>query len=356
MKHPNREPVDDSGHGLDAGQQNTSRTRTSLPLVTRQPFTPRADRSGTVPMGSITTTEVCNLTCVMCHFNGPNAVKKGKTLPPALVEKTVDQLSPGQEIWFAATGEFFMDPNALDHLRAASRRGLKPCVLSHGQLFTPQLLDEVLEAGVRLIRMSADSTDPEQFRRIRRGGELQRILDACQYLRERKVQYPDLRVEINCTLFKNTFPKQQEMVDFWRGKVDQVNFNAEYYDTWRYRNLFFDPTERNDCKVQLYVLPSGRIAPCCAMMVHAHDHDVSWLPHVAEVSLDEAYRRLSDLYEDPTSPLGKLCQTCDWWIMWTPPVDGTTPYARSVSLDDPRPPEAEPPSLWSRAVARVVGR
>ena len=356
MNHTRAEPVDDSRLRLSSGQQNTTGVPNSLLLVTRQPFTPKAERNRTVPMGSITATEVCNLTCVMCHFNGPNAVKKGKTLAPALVEKTLDQLAPGQEIWFAATGEFFMDPNALDHLRAASRRGMKPCVLSHGQLFTPQLLDQVLEAGVRLIRMSADSTDPDQFRKIRRGGELHRILDACQYLREQKTRYPGLRIEINCTLFKNTFPKQQEMIDFWRGKVDQVNFNAEYHDTWRYRNTFFNPEKRNDCKIQLYVLPSGRIAPCCAMMVHAHDHDVSWLPHVAEVSLEEAYRRLSDLYEDSSSPLAKLCQTCDWWIMWTPPENGATPYLRCVPLDDPHPPPPKPRPLWKRAVIRLVGR
>ena len=285
-------------------------------------------------MGGITTTEVCNLSCVMCHFNGPKAIKKSKTLDPELTQKVLNQLVPGDEIWFAATGEFFMDPHALDHLREASRRGLKPCVLSHVQQFTPELLDQVLDAGVRFIRMSADSTDPELYRKIRRGGELQKILDACEYLRAKKAKYPDLRVEINCTIFKNTFSKQQEMIDFWRGKVDQVNFNAEYYDTWKFRNIFNHPEKRNDCKIQLYVLPSGRIAPCCAMMVYAHDHDVSWLPHIAEVSLDEAYTRLCDLYDNPTSPLGNLCHTCDWWIMWAPSRNGPTPYLRTVPLDE----------------------
>lgn len=333
MSHTKKQQVDDSP--LSAASNKSTQARDSLQLVTRRPFTPKAERSPTVPIGSITTTEVCNLTCVMCHFNGPNAAKKTKTLAPSLIEKALTQLTSGQEIWFAATGEFFMDPNALNHLRAAGHRGLKPCVLSHGQLFTPDLLDQVLDAGVRLIRMSADSTDPEQFRKIRRGGELQQILDSCRYLREQKTKYPTLRVEINCTLFKNTFDRQQEMIEFWRGKVDQVNFNAEYLDTWQYRNIFFNPEKRNDCKIQLYVLPSGRIAPCCAMMVHAHDHDVSWLPHIAEVSLEEAYRQLCDLYEDPASPLAKLCQTCDWWIMWTPPENGATPYLRTVPLDNP---------------------
>lgn len=284
--------------------------------------------------GGICVTEVCNLSCVMCHFNGPKAIKKAGTIQPYQVESYLQQVPKGTDLWFAATGELFLDPNAVSYLRRASELGLKPCVLSHGQQFTPELMEQVLEAGVRMIRMSVDSTDAEQYRKIRRGGEFYKILEACTYLRESKPRYPGLRVEINATLFKNTFPKQDEMIEFWRGKVDQVNFNAEYYDTFRFRNTFCVPQQRNDCRIQLSLLPSGRITPCCAMQVQQHTHDLKWLPHIDDGPLTEAYSKLCDMYEDPNSPLAKICTDCDWWILNAKhDAQGQVPYLRCVSFE-----------------------
>lgn len=320
----------------------------SLAEVTSKPFRPRADRNRPFKLASINTTETCNLSCVMCHFNGPKAIKKSGTLKPEQVLKALQAIPTGETVRFCATGEFFLDPNAVDYLRLASSLGLKPCVLTHGQMFTPELMDSVLEAGVRMIRMSVDSTDEAQYRKIRRGGELRNIIEACEYLRRKKSQeYPDLRVEINATLFKNTFSRQQEMEDFWRGLVDQVNFNAEYYNTFSFRNLFFIPDRRVDCDIRLYIMPSGRIAPCCAIAVYQHDNDVSWLPHVDEVaSLQEAHERLCDLYEDPQGPMAPICSKCDWWILSMP---GNSPYIRAVDLDSSKN-KYSPRSLGSRGI------
>src|SRR5690349_11989493 len=111
-----------------------------LHRLTRAPFTPKAPR-GPFRTVSIATTEVCNLSCVFCHFNGPHAVKKDKQLSPELVAEALRELPRGSEIHFAATGEFFMDPHALHHLHEAIRLGLSPLVLTHGQLFSKELLD-----------------------------------------------------------------------------------------------------------------------------------------------------------------------------------------------------------------------
>jgi sulfatase maturation enzyme AslB (radical SAM superfamily) len=231
---------------------------------------------------------------------------------------------------FAATGEFFMDPHALDHLRAAVELGHQPSILTNGLLLTPALIDEILRIGVRFVAISVDAIDHDQYRRIRRGGDFQLILDACAHLRSRKSDYPDIRVEINNVLFKATHHRQQEYVDFWRGKVDAVSFNAEYYDTFKFRNTIYDRGERVDCQIRAFLMPTGRITPCCAMTVYQHDRDVSWLPHIAEMPLDEAQTYMQRLYDDPESPLGRLCKTCDWWILFKRNEQGDSPYLRTV--------------------------
>ena len=314
-----------------------------LSEITQQKINTTLHRRDPFVFGTITTTEVCNLSCVMCHFNGPKALKRGRILSPEAVERVLDQIPVGELVWFAATGEFFVDPHALDHLRAACRRGFHVGVLSHGQFYDAELLEEMLKIGVRIFRISADSIDHAQFRKIRRGGELGKVLDACAYLKSRKRDYPTITVEITCTLFSNTFGRQKEFEAFWSDKVDRLLLNAEYYDQLKFRNIMHKPKRRVNCEVKTYVVPSGHVVPCCAMIVKQHDGDTSWLPHIDTHSLKDAYNILCDMYEDPNSPLSKICRKCDWWIMWAQNErDVGSAYYRWVDFPQDQP-QALPP-------------
>jgi pyruvate-formate lyase-activating enzyme len=297
------------------------------------PFVPKADRNPVLDTLSFATTETCELSCVFCHFNGPNATKKAKTIAPELVEKGVREYPKGQKVYFAATGDFFQDPNAMRHLRTTIALGHPVNVLSHGQSMPPALLDEMIEIGVREFRFSVDHIEPRAYAKIRRGGDLEKVLATIDFLNERKKRVPDIGVEINCILIGDTKDRMDEFANFWRGRVDAVNFHAEYYDTLKFRSLFHVPEKRNDCHIQPYVLPTGQVTPCCAIMVHAHEGDVSWLPNIADTSLPEAYDKLCDMYEDPNSELGKICSKCQWWVMWSELKDGATPYLKTIRFD-----------------------
>ncbi|MBS1855715.1 MAG: FkbM family methyltransferase [Acidobacteria bacterium] len=284
-------------------------------------------------IASITTTEVCNLTCVMCHFNGPNAMRRQRTLSTGEVRKFVSSIPPC-ELWFAATGDFLMDPNALDHLRAAVEYGHRPCILTNGQLLTAQLIDEILALSVREIRLSVDAIEADAYRRIRRGGELGNLLRVCEELRARKRRYPDLKVSVANVVFRKTINRQEEFIRFWTGKVDEVVFQAEYYDTFKFRTMLTDPGERVDCQMRVFLLPNGQMAPCCATTVYQHERDVEWLPHISDTSPEQALQRFKHMYADPASPLRELCAECQWWIMFKRDKCGQSPFTRVVPLDE----------------------
>jgi hypothetical protein len=300
-------------------------------------------------VGGVTTTEVCNITCVMCHFNGPWAPRKQGVLTVEEVRKYLESVPRG-DTWFAGTGEFFMDPNALTHVRNAVALGHSPCILTNGLLLTPELQDTLLEIGVRRFAISCDEISPARYGKIRIGGDLQVLLDACAHFRRRKEQYPELQVCINVTMFRKTFLRQDEFIAFWRGKVDQLNFNAEYHDIFKFRNKLFEPEKRNDCHIKVYLLPTGQMAPCCAMTVYQHHHQVDWLPHIKDTTPQQALDHFKRLYADPDSPLGRLCQGCDWWIMWARDTEGKTPYPsqtaylRCVNLNELPAAEVEEPA------------
>jgi FkbM family methyltransferase len=286
-----------------------------------------------IDVGGISTTEICNLSCVMCHFNGPTATKLQGTLTVEDVRKFVSSV-PAGSLWFASTGDFLMDPNALEHLRTAVSYGHQPCVLTNGQMLTPEMTDHMLEIGVREIAISVDAIEPGSYRRIRRGGELSTILDVCSYLRSKKSAYPDLIVTIANVLFKRTLMRQEEFERFWTGRVDRVSFQAEYYDTFKFRNILYDPGDRVDCHLRVFLMPNGKMTPCCAISVYQHDRDVEWLPNIRDTTPTAALERFKELYSDRRSALGELCQQCDWWMMFKQGTDGTSAFSRTASLPD----------------------
>lgn len=324
----------------------------TLERATSAPFVPRANRDAEADFSGFATTETCELSCVFCHFNGPSATKKARTLPPSLVEKGLREARAGQKIHFAATGDFFQDPHAMDHLQASLDLGHPVNVLSHGQSMPPDRVDDMLQMGVREFRFSVDHIESRAYAKIRRGGDLDKVLATIDYLRRRKADFGDISVEVNCILIGDTRERMQEFADFWSTRVDAVHFHAEYHDVLKFRNLFHVPEVRNDCHIQLYVLPSGQIAPCCAMMVQSHETDTSWLPNIQDDSLQEAYDRLCDMYEDPSSELGKVCAKCQWWVMWADQKDGASPYMKSVRFDQPEPVPGPAPSTAPEAASR----
>jgi Radical SAM superfamily len=302
-------------------------------------FVPKATRSPDPRFGYFMTTELCHLSCVMCHFNGPKAARHGaETLDSSIVDKVLRSRPQREKIWFVSTGEFFSDPNALSYLRRASDLGLSPRVITHGQLLAPAFIDQVLAAGVKEILLSVDSIDADQYAKIRRGGCLDVILDACRYLQERKHAGAEVTVGVSIICFPANKHGKDEVIAFWRERVDYVQFVSEYYDVFRLRRLFFIPERRTDCSLELIPLPSGRVAPCCAIAIYSHDHDVSWLPHLADVSQKEAYETLCDMYEDPNSKLASLCANCDWWTQFHTNEHGHTPIYEVVNFNREAPP------------------
>jgi hypothetical protein len=301
-----------------------------------QVFMQRANRSSGAPLAFMLTTERCHLSCVMCHFNGPKASRRGDdTIAPDLIRKVLEAQPKGENVWFVSTGEFFSDPNALLHIKTATSLGLVPRVITHGQLLTLAFIDELIAAGLGEILISVESIDPEQYARIRRGGRLETILDSCSTLRARQADGARITVGVSVICLPSNRHSKAQILDFWRERVDYVQFVSEYHDVFRLRRLFFEPETRTNCAIQLIPLPSGRVAPCCAVAIYSHDHDVSWLPNLRDTTPQAAHKQLCDMYEDPDSALSALCAKCDWWVQFHTDAAGNTPIYERIAFNAP---------------------
>ena len=284
----------------------------------------------------ISTTEVCDLSCVMCFFNGPKTKRGQRTLTVEQVRRFIEGVPKGPDLWFMGVGELLTDPNALEHIGTASELGHKPCILTNGQLLKEELIDAFLLRGVRLFRFSVDAIDAETFARIRIGGSFQKILDACHYLESRKSIYHDITIEINTIVFGDWEKTIDEYSAFWRGKADYVYFNAEIEKHIKFKKLRHPvPGRRSPCTIGLNIMPSGSYYPCCGLVNLYKIQEFSWLPHIDDHSPTQAYNIFLDLYMDATGEWRDICRKCDLWTYFVCYEDGSSPHLVRVDLRSP---------------------
>ncbi len=97
-------------------------------------------------------------------------------MAPELIEKGLRDIPAGQKVHFAATGDFFQDPHALDHVHKAVDLGHPVNVLSHGQSMPPERLEEMWRSAFASSVSASTISSRVPTPKIRRGGDLDRVL------------------------------------------------------------------------------------------------------------------------------------------------------------------------------------
>ena len=143
----------------------------------------------------------------------------GKRLLRARDELTAAQLVRGVELLVAAAGieklrltggEPFVTPKFDDFLRGVMKLGLEDVSLTTNGQLLPGKVALLKEVGLRRINVSLDTLEPDRFRQIARGGDLETVLrgiDGCLDA--------DIRVKIN-------------MVPLRTGNAEQIRPMLDY--------------------------------------------------------------------------------------------------------------------------------
>ena len=160
----------------------------------------------------VSLTAACNYACTYC-------VPDGKRLLRARDELTAAQLVRGVELLVAAAGieklrltggEPFVTPKFDDFLRGVMKLGLEDVSLTTNGQLLPGKVALLKEVGLRRINVSLDTLEPDRFRQIARGGDLETVLrgiDGCLDA--------DIRVKIN-------------MVPLRTGNAEQIRPMLDY--------------------------------------------------------------------------------------------------------------------------------
>jgi radical SAM protein with 4Fe4S-binding SPASM domain len=137
-----------------------------------------AKRSGYNPLPvralQIETTSICNFRCPSCPLSMGDYGRPEKHMSVADFERVLDAFPSVEKLELQGIGEVFLNPCALEIVRAAKRRGLVVATYSNASKIEPDVARELVASGIDLINFSMDGADEPTFRALRKGGTLAR--------------------------------------------------------------------------------------------------------------------------------------------------------------------------------------
>ncbi|MBB2496384.1 GTP 3',8-cyclase MoaA [Aquipseudomonas ullengensis] len=142
----------------------------------------------------ISLTAACNYACTYCVPDGKRLVAAQDELSADAMVRGVAYLieAAGIERLRITGGEPLVSPKLEPFLREVSQLGLQDISLtSNGQLLSRKL-PLLVESGMRRLNISLDTLDPDAFKRIARGGDLDSVLQGLE-----EAKGAGLKVKIN---------------------------------------------------------------------------------------------------------------------------------------------------------------
>jgi radical SAM protein with 4Fe4S-binding SPASM domain len=293
---------------------------------------------GPVSLQIEVTTE-CNLSCRHCPrtygLHWKDGEKKSNTLPffDRSLLPTLQNTAPFlRRVTLHGFGEPLLHPHFVEILKFFHGMGISIRFTTNGMLLNDEIMLELVHQEVEYVFVSLDSSDPEQFSRLRRGANLPLLLEKLRYLNAIKHSNNSDRPAIGVMYVVSRFNYDQtlRMLKLAKSigareilynpfiapspKFRSWQWNPQNYWDWRKRiteeahkqdiqvNFHFGsqslalPFGEKRCRRledSIYMAVDGRIFPCC------------YHPHTDEFSLGSLYEMpLTQIWN--SSPVAKL--------------------------------------------------
>ena len=143
-------------------------------------------------------TSKCNLSCSMCniHYNA----KSGITIDETLLERTFEFAKTATTVFPFGLGEPLLHPKITGIIRTYKSFGASVGIITNGMLLSEDISRELITTGLEALVISIDAADASLFAKIRKGGDLQRILENIKTINKLKkifnVQNPSLAFNV----------------------------------------------------------------------------------------------------------------------------------------------------------------
>ncbi len=301
-----------------------------LPMLKRN-----FNNSGLYPTGvAISTSEVCNLKCRMCHAHsqdfGDNALndyysfyKRHYSNGMMSIEdfsSIVDQVKKSfpavKNLYLSGTGEPILNKHLPAFLEILTQSGYSSSLTTNATLLRKEIAEQLFKAGLNHIDISLDAFKPETYSEIR-GGDLSKVLYHIESCMESANKY-GVKTMVNMTLQNGNIQEMGEFTDFWINKVDMVGlWNCHLVKKFR-APLFFEPYKKVLCK-QIFsglVLSSDGHSWTCCGGGPVEGNIGNWKEAgLADLWTSDRLVEWQDRMLDGESGNIPMCRECEVWLL-----------------------------------------
>ena len=210
----------------------------------------------------IETSAFCNLNCVMCP-QGKMERERGY-MKLDVFKKIVDEVSwesPDTRIWIAIMGEALLNPHIVDMVRYATDFGLHVYFNTNAMLLNKDMADRLIDENVHQFLIGLDATTEEVYKKIRRGGDFDTVVENAKYL----IGKTDVLMQF--IEMEENQHQTEEFIDYWTGLGARVKARPRL--GWgpgvSADNLIVPESERFPCPWLLRTVSihwNGKMAQC----------------------------------------------------------------------------------------------
>jgi radical SAM protein with 4Fe4S-binding SPASM domain len=240
-------------------------------------------------------------------------------------KKVVDEIAeikPDTTLWLALLGEPLINPSQLiKSIKYAKSKGLKDVRLNtNGLLLTQRISWELVQAGLDYVLISVDAFTEETYHKIRKGGDLTRLISNVKELIEiKKVYGSSLKVVTQFIVMEENESELEKFKEFWlaAGAIVKVRPKLSWGNTIEAKNLNLEQKDRTyPCPWLARTVSiqwTGRLAQC------DFDFEGVYSPgDINKQTIKEIWdgeilkRRMKHIDMDFSHPLCKECR--DWQV------------------------------------------
>lgn len=290
----------------------------------------------------IDTTNICQLSCPLCHTGLGNIKRDQGVMDYELFTRTVDDIKDSA-LWLTlySWGEPFLNPRIHEFVGYAHHQGIATIISSNlNRPLTEEMAENIIRSGLDVMIISLDGVTQEVYEQYRVNGHLFRVFDNIKLLAatKQRLGMKTPRLEWQFIVMKQNehqIPEARRLAD--EIGVDVITFKKvdfphgmegpELEERWlpsspEYlrANTFDKPYQEDGQRCwrlwrSAVVNWDGGLAPCCYLTDKADDFgDVATSP-VREIWNDESYLEARGLFKSGHTPQKKVgCAECPVYL------------------------------------------
>lgn len=146
---------------------------------------------------SIEPTNTCNLSCLECPTGTNNLTRKVGSFSLDAFKRLLEEKARDLiYLNFYFQGEPFLNKQTTQMIKLASDKNIYTSTSTNAQLIDKELASNIVKSGLNRIILSIDGTTQDIYKRYRKGGELDLVIQATKYIinakKEIKKSYPKI--------------------------------------------------------------------------------------------------------------------------------------------------------------------